>query len=344
MADPNDPNADADQPRVQIRWSAFDADGDGTLTIEIDPGQNHASGNEIVISEQPLPDASATASLLWDGTNSSGAQVDPGTYYLYAEVSDGINEDQIIEGLGRITVPDWPDTVVTAIIAPDERADLLREDDTLRIEFTLNHDEDSLLDFEIDSDDGHRNGNEIGIVDELLVDADTSEDFFIWEGDDTNDIAVPDGIYRILMLVNRAGASPSIIESDDFVYLRSEEDQPLVAVLDPDADITVSAGSDIQVTWRDDVPDGVTATIRVTLDDDNQPNEAVETGDAEIELLSGRDAEGDNSQDSLNIRYSELSALGSGDYTIFVYIDRDGVAPYDHISSAVGMITVEDGG
>ena len=340
--DPNDPNADPEQPRVRIRWSAFDADGDGNVQIGIDPGLNHASGNEIIISQQPLPAESAAASVSWDGTNSLGQQVDPGTYYLYAEVTDGINEDQVIDGLARITVPPWPDTVTTAITAPTERADLLREEDTLRIEFTLDHDEDTLLDFEVDTDDNHRNGNETAIVDELLIDADTAEDFIIWTGDDTDGIAVPDGIYRILMLVNRDGASPTIMESEDFVYLRNDEEQPLVAALKPDTDITVSAGSDVQVTWRDDVPEGVDARIRVTLDDDSTPDEAVETGEDEIVFLTDRDAVGD--QDTLNIRYAELNDLEPGDYTVFVYVDRDGVAPFDHVSIANGLIKVEDDG
>ena len=341
MVDPNDPNA-AEEPRVRIRWSAFDADGDGTLTLGIDPGQNHESGNEVTISEQNLPEESATGSLLWDGTDSNGEQVDAGTYYLYALVSDGLNDDQLIEGLGQITVPESEEAVETAITAPDERADLLREEDTLRIEFTLDHDEDTVLDFEIDSDDSHSNGNEIAIVDELTVDADTSEDFFIWEGDDTDDIAVPDGIYRILMLVNRDGSSPTIIDSEDYVYVRSDENQPLVAALKPDSDVTVSASSNIQVTWRDDLPDDVEATIRVTIDDDEEPDEAVETGEDEIELLADRDAEGDDSLDTLNIRYAELSSLDPGEYSIFIYIDRDGASPYDHVSIPVGKIVVSE--
>ena len=121
-----EPAEDANAPAVEetgtifIRWTAFDPEGDATARIGIDPDGDHENDNEIVIAERDLPTTSTDDALEWDGTDLDGDPVDAGIYNFYAIVSDEINEQVIVDGPARITVPTRPDPVETAITAPDE--------------------------------------------------------------------------------------------------------------------------------------------------------------------------------------------------------------------------------
>jgi len=342
--DPNDPNSDT--PSVTIRWTAFDPDGDGTAEIVLDPGPVHDTGNEIVIAERELPEEEGFESLVWEGNDTAGEPVEAGTYYLFARVSDGINEDQVVEGLGQIIVPEGPEEFELAITQPEEDTDFLTTDDPLTIEYTLDEDDDVLIDLEIDSDDNHGNGNEIPILLRRLIETGTNEDSFEWDGTDSDDVEVGDGIYKIILRVLRETGT-AVVTSEGFVFRRSEEEQPLIALLSPSSDVTVDEGTSVSVTWRDDDPLGdedaeESSKIRITIDDDELPDEAVETDEAEIEVLVDWDAAGDGVQDRLTIPYRDLDDLAPGRYYIFAYIDRDGADPIDHVSIAAGQIVIED--
>ena len=339
--DPNDPNNTIESDSVTIRWTSFDPDGDGSAQISIDPDTDHESGNEIVIQDVSIPANAGFDSMAWDGTDTDGQRVDPDTYYLFAVITDELNAPQFIEAPARITVPAEPNepNITLAITAPAEDTDFLVGDDPLTITFTLDEPNDVLIDLEVDTDDNHTNGNERNILSQRLVQTGTTEDSFDWDGQDSDDKPVDDGIYRILLLVSRGPGSPQIIQSSALVFRRSDPNQPLVALLEPATDKTVRAGQFVSIKWRDDDPTG-SARIRLTLDDDPEPAEVLETGEAEREILGGREAAGDGVLDIYNYRVED--ALPPGRYYVFAYIDSDDADPADHHSVAAGQIEIQD--
>jgi len=143
------------------------------------------------------------------------------------------------------------------------------------------------------------------------------------------------------MSVNRGSGSPVNVEAEGLVYRRDDEDQPLIGLILPTNDETVTggAGGNVLIKWRDDDP-SESATIRIVIDDDETPNEGVETDNAEVEILADRDADGDGVQDTYSYPISD--DLDPGRYWIFAYIDRDDAAPWDNISVAAGSIEKED--
>jgi flagellar hook assembly protein FlgD len=340
--DPNDPNAPLLPPEVTIRWSAYDPESDGTAKIGIDPDRDHESGNEITIYQVDIPRTSGFDSIDWDGTDTSGERVEGDTYYLFAAISDEVSPERFVEGLARIIVPEALELAVTQ---PEEDTDFLTTDDDLTIEFTLDEDDDVFIDLRIDTDEDHRNGNETTILARYLVDRDTNEDSFDWDGDDSDGNPVGDGIYRIFMAVNRGSGSPQIVEAEGLVFRRSTAEQPLIALLQPDADRTLTGGvgGDVLIRWRDNDP-SESAKIRLTIDDDATPDEIVETDNAEEVLPSGDwddlDAAGDGVEDTFTFYVADDRAPGR--YWIFAYIDRDEAAPWDNIAIAAGQIVVED--
>ncbi len=338
--DPNDPNAPMLPAEITIRWTAYDSDSDGEATISIDPDTDHDSGNEIEIHDADIPRASGFETFDWDGTDKSGDRVEGDTYYLFATISDAVNGETVVEGLARLIVP-VDEEFELAVTQPEDNTDFLTADDPLTIEFTFDEEDDVLIDLRIDQDESHSNGNEITILSQRLIEKDTHEDDFDWNGDDSDGNAVDDGIYRIFMSVNRGSGSPVNVEADGLVYRRDDEDQPLIGLISPAYDETVTggAGGDVLIKWRDDDP-SESATIRIMIDDDKTPNEGAETDDAEVEILADRDADGDDVQDTFSYHISD--DLAPGRYWIFAYIDRDGAAPWDNISVAAGQIVVED--
>ena len=343
--DPNDPNAPLLPAEVTIGWSAYDPDSDGTAEIGIDPDTDHDSGNEITIYEAGIPRTSGVDSIDWDGTSTSGERVEGDTYYLFAAISDEVSAERFVEGLARIIVPEVLELAVTQ---PDEDTDFLTTDDPLTIEFTLDEDDDVFIDLRIDPDEDHRNGNETTILARYLVEWGTHEDSFDWDGDDSEGNPVGHGIYRIFMAVNRGAASPQIVEAEGLVFRRSAEEQPLIGVLQPDTDQTLvgGVGGEVLIRWRDNDP-SESAKIRLTIDDDATPDEAVEPAEGpleEEELPSAGwgdlDAAGDGLEDTFTFYVGDDRAPGR--YWIFAYIDRDEVAPWDNIAIAAGQVVVED--
>ncbi len=343
--DPNDPNQTIESDSVTIRWTSFDPDGDGNASISVDPDLDHESGNETVIKEVAIPAEAGFDSMAWDGTDVEGQRVDPDTYHVFASISDGLNEARFVDGLATITVPAEPNepnepNYTLAITEPAEDTEFLRGTDPLKITFTLDEPNSVLVDIEVDPDDNHRNGNERTILSQRLVDPNTHEDSFEWGGLDSDDKPIVDGIYRLLLIVNRGSSVPQIVESDALVFRRGLEGQPLITLLEPATDKTVKAGDFVFIKWRDEDPDE-SASIRLFLDDDDTPLEQIETGDPEIEILPDpREAAGDGVLDTFNYRVE--SSLAPGRYYIFAYIDRDDAEPIDDFAIAGGQIVIED--
>lgn len=234
--------------------------------------------------------------------------------------------------------------------------EFLRTDDPLPIEFTLDEEDAVRVDIRADVDDDHGNANEVVIVRRRLVEKGTKEDSLDWDGADADDQDVSDGIYKLFMVVDRGTANRSQVEAEGLVYRRSEEEQPLIALLKPDADQTVDPGDIVSISWRDDDPSGA-ATIRLTLDDDPVPNQKPEDeeGEPEHEILPFGDQEakpdgGVHDAFSYDVPATSDLPFGFGRYYVFAYVDRDGVADvdadgvahWDNISVAAGQIVIEE--
>lgn len=339
-----DPNDDSDALEIVIRFSAGDPEGAATARIGIDPGPVHTSGNEIFIAEVSLAVDETLESVTWDGTDLTGANVDPGTYNLFAIVEDGVNEDLIVDGLARVIVPVLPvepneSMLENALPDPNRDLELLEADDEIRISFTLNQDEEVLIDLAVDQDENHTNANEIRILRERLIDPNTTKDVFDWNGDDADGDRVPDGIYQIIMFINTGAGAPTTVENDALIFVRSEEDQALISLLQPATDQERQPGAFLLIQWRDEDP-SEEAKIRLTIDDDDIPAEMIETGEAEREILADREADGDGVLDSF--QFQVPADLAPGRYTIFAYIDRDDMDPPDMISTAAGQLDIPD--
>jgi flagellar hook assembly protein FlgD len=349
--DPNDPNAPEEDPKITIRWTAFDRDGDATAQIGVDPidpndpdDLDRRSGDEITIAEVAISRSEGIDSLDWDGTDMSNDRVESGEYHLFAIISDDLNGERVVEPAAepkpRLIVPEVED-IELAVTQPEEDTEFLTTDGPLTIEFTLDEDDDVLVDLEIDTDNNPRNGNETPILSERLIEEGTHEDSFEWDGTDADGAAVGDGIYRMILVVNRGAGTPAIVAGKGLVFRRSEEGQPLIGLTEPNGEITINVGTDVLIQWRDEDPDE-TATIRLTLDDDELPAEETETDSDEIEILADRAAAGDDVQDTFNLRYHVLKDLEPGRYYIFAYIDSDDTAPADNVSIAGGELVIED--
>lgn len=339
--DPNDPNVSS---TVLIRWQAGDADSSGNATakIELDPDTDHTNGNEIEIHSADIPTETAFDSFDFDGTDPNLGEIDEGTYHLFARVGDTVSPDRDVESGITITIPPAPEATptTTALTDPNTDESFLVSDGPHLIKMEFAEPNDVLIDLRIDRDDNHLNGNETTILFQEAVSKTTHKKTYEWNRHDSNGALVQDGIYRVFMAVSRGnGQSPTQFEATGKFLCRTDPNQPLISLIAPATDIEVTAGSSLNIQWRDDVPNG-TATVRLTIDDDDFPDEAVETDGAEVQILSGRDAGIDEVQDSFS--YPIPNTLAPGRYTVFAYIDRDGAAPWENTSVSGGHFTIKD--
>lgn len=327
-----------------ISWVA--GDSSASLEIGLDVDQDHTNDDEILIAQPDVPDPAAEDYLEWDGTTTSGSDVAGGvTYYLYAILSDGINPDVIVESPYRITVTDHADTgSSTNFQQPEDDVDFLDSqldgDPPFEFEYYTNKTVDVLVDLLIDPDENHTNGNEIKLISRQYVAADENPDIFDWTGLDADGNEVPNGIYRPYIAVSTGSGTPATTEADGLVFRRDTEEQQLIGLLTPNSKTTVKAGGYVSITWQDGDPDG-DATLSIFVDDDDQPNEDVETGEAELEILSKWEASGDGVRNTL--AWQVPSSLDPGTYYVFAYIYPDGEAatPPDFVSVAAGAVVVE---
>lgn len=170
---------------------------------------------------------------------------------------------------------------------------------------------------------------------------------FAWDGTYSDDALVPEGIYRIFIVLNSGASTPETAEGPGLVFRRATADDPLIALLEPAQPQTVSAGSFVTLRWRDDDPTE-TATIRLTIDDDPRPAEGEVGSDddmAEIEIVAGREAEPDGDlQDSYV--WQVPGSLVPGSYYVFAYIVANPAEPpaeLDEQSSvAPGLLIIPD--
>ncbi len=338
----DDPNSfDPNNPIILIRWSADDPDGDGQLQIGLDGNSDHTDGDEIILYDSlSVSDAPLIESRDWDGNDSSGQRVEAGTYTLFAKLSDNVNDDVFVEAPGRITVPPEPNEpqITLEFKSPADDTDLHDPNKPVEITWTLDEPNDVLVDIKIDTDDNHRNGNERTILAQRLIDKNTTEQSFNWNGDDSDGNPVPEGIYRIFLVLNRGTPNPTLIDADGLVFKRDDPNQPLIALLEPASDQSLEAGAFLLLRWRDDDPSG-NATIRLELDDDDQPGETTETGDPPRVILTDREASGDGILDTFSFQVP--ADLAPGRYWFFAFIGRPGQGD-EHSSVAAGQLRIPD--
>lgn len=320
---------DPEVGEVLIRWAGFDPEGDAFVHISLDPDEDHTNGNEIVIRSDRLPTTDDFDSFTFRGKDRSGTLVPADTYNLFARVFDNVNPDLYVEGLARIAVAeveDVPGEGDTRITRPTTDTSLVASGGTVLIEYFVNETTEVQVELLVDSDDTHDNGNEIKIMAPRSVPVGQSTQTFEWNGKDSGGRTIADDIFRIVLSVKQATTS-RMIDSPALVFLRSDANKPLIALLEPANKRTLKAGEALSVRWRDDDPSG-SAVIRATI---------ARIGQTETEILSGRKAADDGDADSLS--YTIPSAFVPGLYSIYLYIDRDGTSPYDHTS--LGQARVE---
>jgi hypothetical protein len=308
----------ANQP-LTIAWTGEDETA--TARIGLDPDTDHDNDNEIFIHEVDLSDQDAASYIEWEGKDLDNADVEPGTYNLFATATDDLNDVVVVEGLGRITVAEEeepPAEEGPVIDEPAEDTEFLATDDSLTIEYRVNKSEDAMADLKIDTDDDHTNGNEVTILSQEFVEADTDPDAFDWDGTDAAGDAVSDGIYRLLLVVSTSEGQPQTVEGEGLVFRRSADKEPLIALLTPASATTVDPGDYVTIRWRDEDPEEH-ATIRIVIDNDSDP---AGNDHDQIEILAGREAKPDGVQDTF--AWQVPNSLAPGTYYVMAYINHGG--------------------
>lgn len=212
---------------LPIRFRGADPEGRGRVRIALDPDADHASGNEITIHEQELPTTSREVTVNWNGRDSSGTAVDPGSYRYFAIIEDGVNVIREIEGLALIIVPEPEEPepvdppIELGIREPSKNAEFIQGSPrALHIEFGVNNPAEALIDLKIDGDDNQSNGNEITILSQRLIEANKQTDSFGWNGTDTGGNPAQPGIYRLL-IVQSTGGAPTTRAGTAQIFLRN---------------------------------------------------------------------------------------------------------------------------
>jgi hypothetical protein len=336
---------------LTIGWEAYDPEGEGDVTIALDPDDDPTSGNEIFIRDAGITESDDEVTFDWTGEDLLGEDVAAGTYRLIALLSDDLHPEFAVDSGILITVEeadddgDDDDELVTfSIIEPEEDVDFLTTDASLQIVVGVNQFDDVLIDLKIDTDDNHGNGNELTILSQMLVTGGTETVPFDWDGSLVGGGDAGAGIYKVLALMNTGGTSPRTAVGDALIYRRTDENQPLIAILQPAQVESVQYGDLMPIRWRDNDPTG-TATITLTIDDDNIPDQGEDGSDpedmAEIEIVSGLDA-----STSFDVYFWSISAtLPPGTYYVFAYIEEnpDGGGPgLTHVSVGPAPVVIKD--
>lgn len=317
---------------VTITWTASDADDDVFVTILIDDDESDDDATDstpatVIVARQNDADGDGEAS--WDTTGFAS-----GEYFVQARVEDDVNAALFVVAGGSVTLTNAaPEVTFTA---PTEDTTFLTTDTPLSITFTVTDaDDDVLIDLKIDTDDDHANGNEQTILQQRQVLAGTSDESFGWSGSLSGGGLAADGIYALFATAIDNVNPPATIVADALIFRRSSANQPLIGLLAPATPQTIDPGDFLTIRWRDDDPAG-DGTIRITVDDDALPGEGTETGDAEVEILSGRSAASDDALDSFTW---QAPALDPGTYHIFAYVSGSGG---QQVAVAQGTVIIRD--
>jgi flagellar hook assembly protein FlgD len=368
-----DPNKDG---TLAIEWQAHDESATGRLGLDLDT--DHTSGNETFIHDFTVTEPNSPSStggstsegtgtakrrgtwrdnpgtsepelvadsFKWDGKDSSGTALAPGTYNLFASVTDNVNVVLYVDGLGQITIPkpvtdpnQNPNTT-PQITDPNADTTFLTSTSSLTVRYEVNQSVDALVDVKIDTDDDHANGNERTILSQQFVAANATPDPFDWTGNDAAGAAVGPGIYRIYLSVSEGTAAPTTTDGSGFVFRRTDPNQPLIALLAPSSATAtqINPGQTVTINWRDDDPTGG-AMIRLVIANSTNPDDHV--NDAPI--LSNRAAVDDGVRDTFAWQVPASSGFTVGiPYYVIAYIENDdGVLKSSSV--AAGRLMLKD--
>jgi hypothetical protein len=321
---------------VDIAWTVSDAEGDDafvTILFDDDPDDNddddETPATAIVTRQQ---DADGTGTAEWD----TGG-VEPGTWFIHARVEDDASEiTDFVVAMGSVMITNDAPTI--EFTSPEEDTDFLGTEPALDIELTVTDDDSVLLDLIVDTDDDHANGNEQTILLQRLVESDDAEQTLEWDGETWDDMPVANGIY-VLLAIADDGTNPPVMQalSGAMIFRRAKASDPLIALLEPAAALTVDPGDTVTIRWRDDTPEEG-ALVSIVVDDDAVFGEMTETDEPPLEILTDRDGNGDDLLDRFSWRVPELDP---GTYYIFASITKEDASDRN-TSRARGTVIVRD--
>lgn len=322
---------------LTIAWTGSDLEGAGRFTIGLDLNTDHNSGDELFIHEGTVRKDPTDGTFNWTGNTLTADPVDSGTYYLFALLNDDVNQEVSVTSEFTVTVDreeaEPPPTPIRLGIAkPEEDTSFLTTDPPLHIEFTVNEFSDVLIDLKIDTDDNHRNGNELTILSQRLVAGGTERDTFDWDGTLSDGGQAPETIYRLFIVMNSGTGSPTLADGPGLIQRRSDANQPLIAMLEPGTVREVNPGDYVAITWRDDDPTEA-ATIRLTINSAEGPEI--------MTILTGRSAVADGSVHD-SFLWQVPASLGPGTYRVHGHILTDDSTVVRNHSISPGRLIIKD--
>lgn len=325
---------------LTIAWKGSASSATSSVLLDTDADPNN--GNEVTIADPNLGSTSAAGSIDWLGQDTSSADVPTGVYNLVGMVNDSANPILYTYAPGRITVlaaePNEPE-----IIEPSGDTTFLTTDpNALSIVYKIHNKKSNVyVDIKLDPDDTRTDGNELTILSQQLVRAGVDPNAFSWTGNDSSGAAVPVGIYRLYLAISQGTGTPTTVDGTGFIFRRSAEKQPLIALLTPTSVTNVDPGDYVSITWRDDDPAAnakiriVIANTAVAADHVNDPNA--------LEILSGRLATETGTEDAYSWQVPSSSGLTpSTTYYIIAYIQNDDADKLNSSSVAAGRVILND--
>jgi flagellar hook assembly protein FlgD len=331
--------------KLTIAW----AGGDETATAQIglDLDTTHDGGDEVFIHSATLTDPAGPGSFEWDGKDVGGGQVASGRYFLFAKVSDNVNDVKYVDSPARLTVgkavtPEPNTPASPEITKPAEDTNYLTTNPSLTIEYKPANTAEVLVDLKLDTDDNHGNGNELTILSQQFVEPNQPPPAFTWTGQTAGGATVDPGVYKLLMVVSTGSGTPAATEGKGLILVRTTEQQPLVALLEPATARTVNAGEYVNIRWRDpndpndpnDPADPNAANIKLEIDSSRDPN--APSADRAV-ILATRAAKPDGVQDTF--AWQVPFTLAPKSYWIIATTARGALSS---VSVSPAAITVRD--
>jgi flagellar hook assembly protein FlgD len=331
--------------KLTIAWTG--GDEEATAQIGLDTDDAHDSGNEVFIHNATLTDPAGPGSIEWEGDDVGGDQVASGRYNLFAKVSDDLNDVKYVDSPARLTVgkavePEPNTPTGPEITKPAEDTNYLTTNPSLTIEYKPANTAEVLVDLKLDTDDNHGNGNELTILAQQFVEPNQPPPAFTWTGQTAGGATVDPGIYKLLMVVSTGSGTPTTTEGKGIVFVRTAEQQPLVALLEPATPRTVNAGEYVNLRWRDpndpndpnDPADPNAANIKLEIDSSRDPN--TPSADRAV-ILATRAAKPDGVQDTF--AWQVPFTLAPKSYWIIATTTRGALTS---VSVSPAAITVRD--
>lgn len=316
-----------------IKWVVQDAEDTAFVTILYDDDlfdDDDTDSTPAILLVDRQQDADGSGEFVWDSTG-----VASGTYSIHARVDDGTNDLVFLPSLFSITIANAPPAV--AFTAPTSDTEFLNSDASFEIAFTVEDADDVLLDLKIDSDEDHANGNEIAILLQRLIKPGSTAQTFTWDGTSPLPAApIGSGMYALFAIARDDVNERVITAADALILRRADADSVLIGLLQPARPVTVDPGDFVTIVWRDDDPTG-TATIRLTIDDDQTIDDGTETGQTQMDILNFRLADEDGLLDQFDW---QVPSLDPGTYYVFATISSG--VPNENTSRAAGVVIVRD--